>query len=197
MKLFYTGAVKFNDPQLDALKSLGGYISDSEIPNASLNNLFGDISKFGIWNRQQTEYRAIALYNDSGIAATNLKAIFQYPTDDESDSDADNSELIASFEIGSESAMTDECGDISSTHQIKVPTSQPYGVTFYMADGLENALNMPDLANGQYIIIWLKRTIKSSAKNTLSDDDYLAILNNTLTLPTLEEVALRIIWDGV
>jgi hypothetical protein len=42
MVLLYTGAVLPNAPQINADKSLGGYVSSTGVPNGRLANLFSN-----------------------------------------------------------------------------------------------------------------------------------------------------------
>lgn len=64
MKILYTGAINANEPQSDPNKSLGGYISSSQVPNGLLHNLFPELSQ----NSHQVNspnVKCIALLNDS------------------------------------------------------------------------------------------------------------------------------------
>lgn len=192
MKIFYTGAFKFNQPQLDPSKSLGGLISSTEVPNGEIGALWSAITKYTIYNIvNKGDYRAIVIQNDDTVTLTGLKAYFSYP--DENDSWS-NTDLFAAFQIGSEDVQSDNCGDLS-IQSIASPFAVPRNVQFYMADGGVNEFNLPDLAPNQYIGIWLKRTITSFASQPLTSDQYIAIMNQTLQLPTLEQIDLNFIWD--
>lgn len=192
MKLFFTGALKFNEVQLDPSKSLGGLISSSEIPNGQLGNLWDKITKYTIYNTlNKGECRAIVVKNDGTTTLTGLKAFFSYPDEQDSWSNID---LFASFQIGREDVQADVCGDLS-IQSLASAYALPYGVQFYMADGAVNELNLPDLSAGQYIGIWLKRTVSSVAKQPLTSDQYLAIMNQTLELPEIEQIDINFVWD--
>jgi hypothetical protein len=71
MILFYTGADTANAPQINAEKSLGGFVSGSPIPNGKLNNLFSSISKSAVLGNK-TEIRMIALQNLTGATLSNV-----------------------------------------------------------------------------------------------------------------------------
>jgi len=191
MKLLYTGASKFEQSQTDPVKSLGGLISSTEIQDETLGSIWGSISKYTIWNLSgKSEYCCIAIKNDGGTTLTGFKAFFD-PTDD-SDSLSD---LIAEFEIGYEVPVVDpDCGDLSVS-QTTSPYAKPYNIVFVSAELEENALDLPDLEAGDYLTVWVKRTVKSIAKDPLSSDDYLAILNDELVLDVIEQINLKLIWD--
>lgn len=81
MMLYLTGAgaslVKTQDnPQTDAAKSLGGYISSTPVPNAALNSLFDLISAYTLEKRQK-ETIAIGLINqfDKEVKDVELKIV--------------------------------------------------------------------------------------------------------------------------
>lgn len=77
MMLYLTGAktsiVKSEDsPQTDPMESLGGYVSSTVVPNASLNALFDQISSYTLEKRQK-ETVAIALVNKYDYAVSNVQ----------------------------------------------------------------------------------------------------------------------------
>lgn len=192
MQFFYTGATLFENPQLDPVKSLGGLISSTEIQNEQLGNIWGAISKYTIWNLSgKSEYRCIAIKNDGSTTLTGLKAFFESTEDSDSEP---FSELLAEFEIAYQVFTADSCGDLS-VPQITSPYSRPYNVTFVSAYEEGNALSLPNLVADGYLAIWLKRTIKSTAKDPLSSEDLLAIMNGTLVQDTIEEINLKLQWD--
>lgn len=77
MLLYLTGAstslVKSEDnPQTDASKSLGGYISSTPAPNAALNSLFDMISSYTL-EKKQKETIALGLINQLETAVKNVE----------------------------------------------------------------------------------------------------------------------------
>lgn len=68
MNLYLTGSTVSpatgGAPQTDVSKSLGGFISNSPVPNGQLNALFSDVSTKGK-NDPQPEYLGLGLVNDS------------------------------------------------------------------------------------------------------------------------------------
>ncbi|HEX5187338.1 MAG TPA: hypothetical protein VFV86_10655, partial [Nitrososphaeraceae archaeon] len=166
LALFYTGALKFGQEQQDPLKSTGGYISSTEIQNNVLGNLFGDLSKYVIGNNKP-EIRIIAIQNIGSSTLTGLKAYFDYPHDSESE---DSNE--AQFEIGYADFTADGCGDLY-VRKITSPYASPYNVTLWPTDGVANALNLPDLVADGYLAIYIRRILKSSTQQPLTDQQYL------------------------
>ena len=77
MMLFLTGASSSlassgGTPQDDPMKSLGGYVSNSLVPNGTLNTLFDLISLKSIKNKTK-ETIAIALINKFDSIVTDVK----------------------------------------------------------------------------------------------------------------------------
>lgn len=188
IKLLYTGASEFDQPQIIPYKSLGGFISNSNIPNGSFNNLFDNISTYSIWNTQGKEYRVIAIKNEFLATLTGLKVWFEYPNDGESEPTNTN---ICEFRIAYALPTADDCGDLL-TEILPTTYSQPYTVTLVGATDEENALSLPDLESGDYICLFIERKISSATREALSTDDLVAIDDGTVTLSTTEDISLKI-----
>ncbi len=63
LKLYYTGASTWKNSQTLASKSLGGYISNTSVPNGLNNSLFGDIGELDLWQKKPIKnYIGLALY---------------------------------------------------------------------------------------------------------------------------------------
>lgn len=63
LKFFYTGASTWNNSQNQPSKSLGGYISNTTIPNGLTNSLFSDLSESDLYEEKiKKEIIGIALY---------------------------------------------------------------------------------------------------------------------------------------
>lgn len=67
MILLYTGASSNNAPQINAEKSLGGYVSGTPIPNGRLANIFPTISKSDVIEGKSL-IRMIVLKNTTGAS---------------------------------------------------------------------------------------------------------------------------------
>lgn len=189
MKLYLTGAKKFENSQLLPEDSLGNYISSTEVQNGLLNGLFDVISLFTI-RTNKPEIRVIALKNDDLATYTNLRVWFDYP--DSSDSTPGDSN-IAYFKVGFSVPKIDGCGDLYADAVNKYAI--PYNVTLSQADGEANAITLPNVAVGSYLIIYLQRILDPVLQQPMSDDDLIEILEGTLVLDKEEEVSLRINSD--
>ena len=62
MELFYTVASREGVAQSKPELSLGGFCSSSKVPNAALDNLFGEVSAYSL-QKPRTEYVGIILKN--------------------------------------------------------------------------------------------------------------------------------------
>lgn len=65
MELFYTVSSQEGNVQSKPTNSLGGFCSSSKVPNGSLENLFSEISVYGLQN-PQAEYIGLILKNTWG-----------------------------------------------------------------------------------------------------------------------------------
>lgn len=71
MKILYTGAISPDTPQNQSIKSLGGFLSNSPIPNGEVGSLFSSVS--GIIKPGFRSIRMIGIRNDELASKTNLK----------------------------------------------------------------------------------------------------------------------------
>lgn len=186
MIFLYTGAGKFEGVQLVPDRSLGGYISGSEIPDSLLSNLFDQITTYTKRNNK-TETRVIAIQNDSGGALTNFKLWADYSADSDSNNDA-------YLKVGYASPKVDDCGDLYIDN-IGNSNANPRGVELFEADGEENALNLPNLADDGYLIIYIQRILNPDSLLPLSNDDLISILDEEIVLEKEEEIQLNFSWD--
>lgn len=63
IKLYYTGAGSFNTAQTLASKSLGGFISNTAVPNGVVNSLFSPLSLMEFYSQKKTtQYIGLGLY---------------------------------------------------------------------------------------------------------------------------------------
>lgn len=63
IKLYYTGAGSFNTAQTLASKSLGGFISNTAVPNGVVNSLFPPLSLMEFYSQKKTtQYIGLGLY---------------------------------------------------------------------------------------------------------------------------------------
>lgn len=127
MLLYLTGAstslVKSEDnPQTDASKSLGGYISSTPAPNSALNSLFDMISSYTL-EKKQKETIALGLINQLETAVKNVELKIV--------TDVDN---VAIFKVAAVAVNSDnyQMESISSRYQEPM-AAEFHDASFYRA----------------------------------------------------------------
>src|SRR5690606_3168573 len=78
--LYYTGATQHLAIQTDPTKSLGGYVSSSQIPNGLINNLFYNIDATTV-SKNLKQIRVIAFLNTTGSIISSFKVFTNTPND--------------------------------------------------------------------------------------------------------------------
>jgi hypothetical protein len=160
IQLLYTGVIREGLPQTNPLKSIGGYVSSSVIPNSSLDNIFTGVSYFSLVNNKATfEVSGIAFKNVSGSILTDVTFWFEVPEDS-----------LYTYRISFVSLAEDECG--SYMELLSNRSSLPYIGEFLQAD-IDNKRNIGNLESNQKIGIWIKREIKEIDIAKLVDCDLL------------------------
>lgn len=187
LKLYYTGAIKFDQSQTEPIKSLGGFISSTEVPNGLLGNLFGDLSRFTVM-QGKAEIRVFAIKNTAVVTKANLKCWFTYPNNGSSDTND------CEYDVGFAVPTVDDCGDLQ-TEAISSIYATPYTTLNSGKVGEVNALAIGNLDAGDYLCIFVRRKIKASAQQPMSDADLLAVLDGSLVLPKVEDIQLSFGWD--
>jgi len=131
----------------DGNASIGGAISSNDT-NESLNGLFdqvsGDESAAG-----DVEYRCVYIQNNNGtLTAQNPKVWIETQT---TSNDTDIAIGLGDAAVGAtEAAIADE-------------ETAPANVTFSQPADKAGGLDIPDLAPGEYIAVWIRRTINAAA----------------------------------
>ncbi len=180
MRLYYTNSPKPNQPQLDANKSLGGYISSSIIPNDIKHSLFSEASYYTLKNRY-TQIRCFALKNTNGSGIENITLSFKF-----------NEDNLFNYYIIVSQPTQDECGDVFEL--IQNDFSSPYEGTFEeIIDEQILSLDSIVLADGEVVGLWLKRVLKetSTLEKTCSQ------LESEYTTPPakLDTIEITITYD--
>lgn len=116
MRIFYSGAKKQGDIQVDISKSLGGILSSTEIPNGRINNIFSDLS-FTSKTNNYKETKAIFLQNKTTSNIANVVLYVLY---------GENNESIV--QIAAVKPLNNEIEKIRTSKDI------PYQASFYDAD---------------------------------------------------------------
>lgn len=142
-----SGGASNTDP--DA--SIGGAMSSTEITSGSLHNLF-DVVSSSEASSGDTEYRCFYVTNNySGspiIQAQNILTFIQTVTPS----------TDTSVEIGLATEGID-----STVSAIADESTAPVGVTFVSASTSPSTLSLPNLNPSQFIGVWIKRIVSSSA----------------------------------
>lgn len=148
----------------DPNASLGGVISSNQIVDASLHNLFDQVSGAEA-SAGDTEYRCLYVKNAHGtLTLQNAKVYVQTES-----GSADSDELIGlgtSAVNGTEQTVADE-------------STAPAGVTFAQANGSANALTIGDIPAGQHKAIWVRRDISAAAAAANSDTSVIRVEGET------------------
>lgn len=93
IKIFYTGSDSFNSQQTLSSKSLGGFISNTAVPNGVLNSLFSPLGLMEFYNNKKiTNYIGLGLYifffnEEENYDKVNLKFNLSYNEDNEQEAE--------------------------------------------------------------------------------------------------------------
>lgn len=75
MRLYYTTTTGFNAEQSTPSNSLGGYKSATLVPNDVFDNLFDEVSVYGM-SQAKTQYRALVLVNELNTVVNDVALWF-------------------------------------------------------------------------------------------------------------------------
>jgi len=153
MILYFTGALDEGNTQTEPRLSIGNHVSGSIIPNAAINNLFGEISEYSL-DKKVIEYRAVALKNTTN-AAISLAQLFY---------DNISNNPIVNIRMAVVTLQQDACG----WYMERLPSalSKPLYATFVDNRGIFNAITLPTINPGEYIGIWIERSFNATAVAT-------------------------------
>jgi hypothetical protein len=176
MILYYTGSEKYNIPQNQPTLSIGGFVSNSIVPNSSVNNLFPSISANSLSTNPLT--RGIILKNDTNAIMTALYLFFVYQVNQQ-----------CKYEIAAVTVSTDANGG-KYIERLENGSSIPYYGTFVEANGETNKVLLGNIPIGGYLGLWIKRTILTS--NIITQ--YNTSIIDETTLPTQQDVEIHFKW---
>lgn len=186
--VLYSGADSNSKAQNDPLKSIGGYISSSAVPNGSINNIFPPITRRHI-KEQLIDTRLIVLKND----ATALTAVKIW-------TEKDN---LATFKIAAVAPGADSCSkplfeSLVDGHSI------PMQASLAAKEGEGAALVVGNIAANQIIGIWIQRDVDVTKFNELdgvqgiesltNDELEELLIANPITTKVYDEPKLIIDW---
>lgn len=187
IELFYTNSIKEGLDQTNFLKSLGGYISGTKVPNDNFNNLFFNLSLIGINNIKKGiisyEIIGLGIKNSSSIKLNDINIWVEKE---------ENS--IGEFYM----SIVNLSEDVNGKYMEKIlnRNSSPYYATFYDINGIDKKKNIGDLIAGGLLGFWLKRIIDINKIDNLFNDDYLYNnYKNNITPYNKEIINLKIDWN--
>lgn len=164
MRLYYTGSELYLGKQTNIDKSIGGYVSESAVPNNQIGNLFSDISYYGIQNGA-IETKGVILKNEHPSGdLTNVNFYYEFA----------QTENLCTFEFAFVTLID------SDKQMEKIPNykSLPLYATF--VNPLEVANKVLVDANftaNKTIGLWVKRTVDQSLLDK-SCEEIAALLEN-------------------
>jgi hypothetical protein len=162
LKWYYSGGTANTDPNA----SLGGAISTTEV-GTSIHQLFDRVSGTEA-STGDTEYRCIYFYNtDTDANGLVDPAVFILSQTSSGDTE---------IEIG-----LDPAGKNGTATAVAVEGNAPAGVTFTAPSTYGTGLAFPSspYVEDDYIAIWIKRIVQSSASSTASDTCSLRVEGST------------------
>lgn len=132
--------------------SLGKYISTTEMPDATLNALFDDIT--GAENAAlDVEYRCVFVHNSHATLTFTAPRLWI------------SSEVAngASVQIGLDPAAPSAIGSASAqAAEVATENDAPAGVAFSAPVTKDTGLSLPSIPPGQCLAFWVKRTAANS-----------------------------------
>lgn len=156
----------------DVNASLGGAISSVQIVDATLHNLFDQVSSAEAL-AGDTEYRCIYVKNNVGGSPSqtlqSAKVWIQTNTP--------SADTTIAIGLGSQ-GVNGQAPAIAN-ESTAPPTGSPDGVTFSTPTDEGTSLSIGDLAQGAYQAIWIRRTINSAAAAYNGDGATLRVKGDT------------------
>ena len=144
IKVYLSGGADNTDPNA----SLGGAISNTELTDDTLHNLFAKVSAAEA-AAGSVKYRAVYVKNTHGTLT--YEAAIAYIS-----SQTTSPDTSAKISVASE-------GKNATIQTIANEDTAPIGQVFSTADGTPNGLALGDLAAGDYIGLWCERTVNAGA----------------------------------
>lgn len=155
IKVYLSGGADNTNPNL----SLGGVISTTELVDNTLHNLFAKVSAAEAL-AGSVKYRGVYVKNEH--ASLTYEDILAYI-----------SAQTTSPDTSAKISVADE-GKNVSMQVIGDEDTAPIGEVFSTADGVGNGLSMGSLDAGDYIGIWIERTVDAGAEAFGNDQLILA-----------------------
>lgn len=184
LNLYYTVTSGIGDVQYKPHLSLGLYKSGTLFKNDDFGNLFGELSLYSLHNNKK-EYIALVLSNETGNDITGLRLWFNY-----------NEKCYSKIKVSSVDFGTDAEGNLFIEH-VSDKYASPVYADFQEANGEENAYNIGDIANGEYIGLWFQRELlRDIIVSDFDIDSRIVKVGNKYEVDALAtEDSIQIIFD--
>jgi hypothetical protein len=160
IKYYLSGGASNSDPNA----ALGGAISSTQFVDATLNNLFDNVSGAES-SAGDTEYRCIYVKNTHATLTLQSAKVYINTNTPSADSAAEIG-LGSSAVNGTEQTVANE-------------STAPSSVTFSSAAGSGNALSIGNIPAGQHKAIWCKRIISAGGVAYNSDSFIMRVEGDT------------------
>lgn len=131
IKLFYSGSSTFNTSQNLASKSLGGYISNTSVPNGVDNSLFSSLSLYEMYkDKKIIECIGLGLYLfffEGETSYNKINLLFDLIYNEDNEEEAEYFKDLFDFQLG----LAPVSGDSSNGYYLETITSGaiPYYLT--------------------------------------------------------------------
>ena len=158
MKFYYTTSAGYDEEQKKPHNSLGGYKSNTPVPNDEYNNLFSELSVYTL-SKANDEYIALMLRNDFNVEVFNVHIWFDIPE--------------TSYSIFKVAGVlpAQDCDGVYFIERTQSRTDKPLFADFVEADEL-NKYDLGDIAAGGQIGVWIKRELLMDYINSDTCDVY-------------------------
>ena len=160
LKFHLSGGAANSDPNA----ALGGAISTTQIVDATVANLFDNVSSAES-AAGDTEYRCFYVKNTHATLTLQAAKVYIQTNTPSADTSAEIG-LGTSAVHGTEQTVANE-------------STAPSGVTFSTAAGSGNALSIGNIPAGQHKAIWLKRIVNAAAAAYNSDSVIIRVEGDT------------------
>ena len=160
LKFHLSGGAANSDPNA----ALGGAISTTQIVDATVANLFDNVSSAES-AAGDTEYRCFYVKNTHATLTLQAAKVYIQTNTPSADTSAEIG-VGTSAVNGTEQTVANE-------------STAPSGVTFSSAAGSGNALSIGNIPAGQHKAIWLKRIVNAAAAAYNSDSVIIRVEGDT------------------
>lgn len=158
MTLYYTTSAGENQEQTNPQASLGGYKSSTPVKNDDFDNLFGELSTLTI-NQNKDHYIALMLVNETTDPLTNVEIWSVIPEG-----------CYSKIAIAVVDPAVDSTGVLKMERTREIYNRPFVGDFVEYVEASKGVIG--DMAVGEYVGIWLKRSLDMTAINAGEDAFY-------------------------